>query len=65
MLFSDGDSAHRHSAIPSGEGLDDDPGESPSGFHYQPLLLQTGVSLLKNSACFSNSKYALFSGDSA
>jgi hypothetical protein len=32
MLFSDGDSAPRHSAIPSGEGLDEDPGRSPLGF---------------------------------
>jgi hypothetical protein len=32
MLFSDGDSAPRHSANPSGEGLDEDPGESPLVF---------------------------------
>jgi hypothetical protein len=44
MLFSDGDSAHEHSPIPSGEGLDEDPGRSPLGFfitshcYFKPAL---------------------------
>jgi hypothetical protein len=32
MLFSDGDSALRHSAIPSGEGLDEHLSRSPLSF---------------------------------
>jgi hypothetical protein len=66
MLFSDGDSALRHSAIPSGEGLDEHLSRSPLSFFITSHgYLKTGVLLLKNSSRLPDSQYALFSGDAA